>query len=64
MLKNRRSNYWLPKVVFRHVGREQNVIAHELAQLARRLNHSVVWRGRSAAGVEHLVSQDVIPQVD
>ena len=48
----------LPQIVFRHIGREQNVIAHELA---RRLNHSAVWRGRFPACVEHLVSHDVIP---
>ena len=51
----------LPQVVFRHIRREQNVIAHEFVQLARRLNHSAVWRGRFPACVEHLVSQDVIP---
>jgi len=32
----------LPEVVFRHAGREQNSVAHELAQMAKRLRHSAV----------------------
>jgi hypothetical protein len=30
----------LPSIVFKHVKREQNSVAHELAQLSRRLSHS------------------------
>jgi len=54
----------LPSVAFTYVGRVQNVIAHELAQLARRLDHSAVWRGRYPVCVEILVAQDVVPQID
>ena len=54
----------LPRVVFRQIGRESNVLAHELAQLARRLDHSAVWRGRYPVCVEHLVSQDVTLQAE
>ncbi|RLN04846.1 hypothetical protein C2845_PM13G07950 [Panicum miliaceum] len=49
----------LPRIVFRHIGRASNTLAHKLAQLARRLNHSAVWRNRCPASVEHLVAQDV-----
>ena len=45
-------------VHFTHVKREQNVIANELAQLAKHLNHSAVWRERAPACVEKLVAQD------
>jgi hypothetical protein len=48
----------LPEVVFKHVRREQNCVAHELAQLARKLNHSSVWRNRVPVCVEHLVARD------
>ena len=53
----------LPRVIFQHVGRESNVLAHELAQLAVRLNHSAVWSGRFPVCVEHCVAQDVNAQV-
>jgi ribonuclease HI len=36
----------LQSVVFLHVGREFNSVAHSLAQLARRLSHSAVWHNR------------------
>jgi len=36
----------LPAVKFCHVGREQNGVAHLLAQMAKRLRHSAVWRER------------------
>jgi len=36
----------LPRVQFCHAGREQNHVAHELAQIAKRLCHSAVWRER------------------
>ena len=54
----------LPKVAFSSVGRVQNTLAHELAPLARRLDHSAVWRGRYPVCVEHLVSQDVTLQAE
>jgi len=53
-----------PKVVFRHIGRACNKVAHELAQLAIRLNHCAVWRNRCTVCVEHLVTQDVNSQVN
>ncbi|KAF8759238.1 hypothetical protein HU200_010269 [Digitaria exilis] len=45
-------------MAIKHVKREHNVIAHELAHLARRLHHSAVWRDRCPACVESLVAQD------
>jgi len=32
----------IPRVEFRHIGRACNKLAHELAHLAKRLNHSAV----------------------
>ena len=49
----------VPGVEFRHTGRACNRLAHELAQLAKRLNHSAVWRERCPTSVEHLAAQDV-----
>jgi len=49
----------LPGTEFRHVGREQNGVAHELAQMAKRLRHCAVWRERVPACVEQVVAQDV-----
>ena len=48
----------LPEILFKHVKREQNVVAHELAQLASQLFHSPVWRNRCSICVEPLVSED------
>ena len=53
----------IPRVEFRHIGRACNKLAHELAHLAKRLNHSVVWRYRCPVSIEHLVAQDVNLQV-
>ena len=53
----------IPGVVFRHIGRACNKLAHELAQLAKMLNHSAVWRERCPVSVEHIVAQDVNTQV-
>ena len=53
----------IPGVVFRHIGRACNKLAHELAQLAKMLNHSAVWRERCPISVEHIVAQDVNTQV-
>ena len=49
----------LPSVVFLHTGREFNLVAHTLAQLARRLSHSAVWRNCFPFCVEQLVARDV-----
>ena len=49
----------LPKVVFCHVRRELNSVAHALAQLARRLNHTAVWRYDAPFCAEQLVARDV-----
>jgi hypothetical protein len=59
-----RASSFLPSVVFKHVKREKNCVAHKLAQLARRLNHTAVWRNRVPACVEHLVAQDCNPLVE
>jgi len=53
----------LPRVEFRHVSRMQNQVAHELAQMAKRLRHSAVWRERVPVCVEHVVAQDVNPSI-
>ena len=47
-----------PRVVFQKIGRESNVLAHELAQLAVRLNYSTVWHGRVPFCVERCVAHD------
>ncbi|KAF8668901.1 hypothetical protein HU200_052106 [Digitaria exilis] len=54
---------WVPRLailefVFSHVKREQNRVAHELAQIARRLSHCAVWRNRAPVCVEQLVAHD------
>jgi len=54
----------LPRVEFHHVGRELNSVAHSLAQLARRLNHSAVWPNRFPFCVEQLVARDVNPSIN
>jgi len=54
----------LPKVTFRHVSREQNRVAHELAHMAKRLHHSAVWRERAPVCVEQTVAQDVNSSVN
>ena len=41
----------LLKVEFRHIGRDQNGVAHELAQMAKRLRHSAVWRERESTSL-------------
>lgn len=50
----------LPVIVFKHAKREQNVVAHELAQLARRLSHSAVWYDRVPVCVEHVIARDCV----
>ena len=54
----------LPAVKFCHVGREQNGVAHELAQMAKRLRHSAVWRERVPVCVEQVYAQDVNPAIN
>ena len=51
----------MPSIRFHHVKREQNVVAHELAQLAKQLFHSAVWRNRVPTCVEQLVAHDCNP---
>lgn len=38
--------------------REQNGVAYELAQLAKRLNHCAVWRDQAPFCIEYLVAQE------
>lgn len=47
-----------PKLVLSHVKRDLNAVANELAQMAKRLNHSAVWRHRFPVCIEHLIAQD------
>jgi len=37
------------------IKRDRNRVANELAHLAKRLNHSAVWRSRFSACVEQLI---------
>ncbi|GJN10368.1 hypothetical protein PR202_ga28456 [Eleusine coracana subsp. coracana] len=48
----------LPGVEFRAIRREQNCVAHELAQLAKRTTHTAMWRARSPCCIEQLVAQE------
>ena len=48
----------IPLLRLLHVKREQNVVAHELAQLAKRLFQSAVWHNRAPTCVEQLVAHD------
>jgi hypothetical protein len=38
--------------------RGQNAIAHELAQYARRVNSSAIWRAENPSCIVHLLSTD------
>ena len=49
----------LPSFRIRHTKREQNGVAHELAQLAKRLNHCAAWREQVYFCIEHLVAQEL-----
>ena len=51
----------MPSIHFHHVKGEQNVVAHELAQLAKRLFQSAVWHNRAPTCVEQLVAHDCNP---
>ena len=46
----------LPEWKIIHTKRERNGVAHELAQLARRTRHSVVWRFAAPTWVEHIIA--------
>jgi ribonuclease HI len=47
-----------PMVVFNHVKRERNLVAHQLAQMARRLCHNAVWYSRVPFCIEPLIAYD------
>ncbi|OEL18815.1 hypothetical protein BAE44_0020166 [Dichanthelium oligosanthes] len=38
--------------------REMNAVSNELAQMAKRLNHSTLWRNGSPLCIERLIAQD------
>ena len=44
--------------IFKHVSRDFNVVAHELAQLTRREESSCLWNGVSPLAVSLLVHSD------
>lgn len=48
----------LPLWVVTHSKRESNGAAHELAQLAKRMKHSAVWRFASPVCVEQIIARD------
>lgn len=48
----------LPQWKVVHKRRESNSVAHELAQLAKRNNHSALWRFAAPVCVEHQVAQE------
>ena len=48
----------LPVLNLSNVKRDRNRVANELAQMAKRLNHKVVWRSHFPACVEQLISGD------
>ncbi|GJN07239.1 hypothetical protein PR202_ga25056 [Eleusine coracana subsp. coracana] len=48
----------LPQFRLSLAKREQNKVAHELAQLAKRTRHTAVWRLRAPVCVEHLIAQE------
>lgn len=54
----RNSGGRLPSLVFDRVKREQNCVENELAQIARRLCFSAVWRNQSPVCVEQLIAQE------
>jgi len=49
----------MQKLTFCHICREQNRVAYELSQMAKRLCHNFVWRERAPVCVEQTVAQDV-----
>ena len=53
----------LPDLELCHVKRERNGVANELAHLAKRLNHSAVWRNRLPRCVEQIIAHDCNEQL-
>ena len=53
----------LPEWRVDKVKRECNLVAHELAHLARRNIHTAVWLGRTPACVHYLVKNDCNPSI-
>ena len=53
----------LGRVKLLKANREQNKVAHELAQLARRNVHSAVWRDQALVCVHDLLKNDFIPLI-
>jgi 2-C-methyl-D-erythritol 4-phosphate cytidylyltransferase len=48
----------LAEVRFQYVRREQNEVAHELAQFAKRMSHSAVWHAQVPQCVESLIAKE------
>lgn len=48
----------LLEICFHAVKRDQNIVAHELAQLAKRTVHSEVWRTQVSLRVRSIVTQE------
>lgn len=48
----------LPDLELGHVKRDRNVVANELAHLAKRLKHNAVWRDRFPSCVQKVIAQD------
>ena len=48
---------------FKHLSRDFNVVAHELAQLARRTESSCMWNGVTPSEVSKLVQKDLLALV-
>ena len=46
--------------IFKHLSRDFNAVAHELAQLARRTESSCMWKGVSPSEVSRLVQKDLL----
>ncbi|RLN27797.1 hypothetical protein C2845_PM05G26100 [Panicum miliaceum] len=48
----------LPEWMIVHAKRERNSVAHELAHLARRTRHSMVWRFAASRCVEQTIARN------
>ena len=46
--------------IFKHLSRDFNAVAHELAQLARRTESSCMWNGVTPSEVSRLVQKDLL----
>ena len=49
--------------IFKHLSRDFNDVAHELAQLARRTESSCMWNGVTPSEVSRLVQKDLLALV-